>query len=84
MDDLKGKVVLITGASTGIGAACAAAFGALGCKVVVHYNSSRPLHQRSLKRSKRRVVRHWWCKVICAAAVSASGSSPKPPGVSNE
>jgi 3-oxoacyl-[acyl-carrier protein] reductase len=40
MDDLNGKVVLVTGASTGIGAACAKAFGALGCKVVVHYNSS--------------------------------------------
>jgi len=40
MDDLKGKVILVTGASTGIGAACAKAFGALGCKVVVHYNSS--------------------------------------------
>lgn len=41
MQDLKGKVVLITGASTGIGAACARAFGALGSSVVVHYNSSR-------------------------------------------
>lgn len=41
MDDLKAKVVLVTGASTGIGAACAKAFGALGCKVAVHYNSSR-------------------------------------------
>jgi 3-oxoacyl-[acyl-carrier protein] reductase len=41
MDDLKGKVVLVTGASTGIGAACATAFGALGCKVAVHYHSSR-------------------------------------------
>jgi 3-oxoacyl-[acyl-carrier protein] reductase len=40
MDDLEGKVVLVTGASTGIGAACAKAFGALGCKVAVHYNSS--------------------------------------------
>jgi 3-oxoacyl-[acyl-carrier protein] reductase len=40
LDDVKGKVVLITGASTGIGAACAQAFGALGCKVAVHYNSS--------------------------------------------
>lgn len=41
MDDLEGKVVLVTGASTGIGAACAKAFGALGCKVAVHYNSSK-------------------------------------------
>ncbi|MDO8776637.1 MAG: SDR family NAD(P)-dependent oxidoreductase, partial [Burkholderiaceae bacterium] len=41
MDDLKGKVILVTGASTGIGAACAKAFGALGCKVAVHYNSSK-------------------------------------------
>ena len=41
MDDLKGKVVLVTGASTGIGAGCAKALGALGAKVVVHYNSSK-------------------------------------------
>ncbi len=33
-------VVLITGASTGIGAAVARAFGAAGAKVVVHYNQS--------------------------------------------
>lgn len=41
MDDLKGKVALVTGASTGIGAGCAKALGALGCKVAVHYNSSK-------------------------------------------
>ena len=41
MDDLKGKVVLVTGASTGIGAGVAKTLGALGCKVAVHYNSSR-------------------------------------------
>jgi 3-oxoacyl-[acyl-carrier protein] reductase len=45
MDDLKGKVVLVTGASTGIGAACAKAFGALGCKVAVHFNSSQAAAQ---------------------------------------
>jgi len=38
--DFKGKVVLITGASTGLGAAMADAFGSLGAKVVVHYNAS--------------------------------------------
>ena len=41
MDDLKGRTVLVTGASTGIGAGCARAFGALGANVAVHYHSSR-------------------------------------------
>lgn len=39
--DLKGKSILITGASTGIGAAAARAFARHGCRVAVHYNSSR-------------------------------------------
>ncbi|WP_332693520.1 SDR family NAD(P)-dependent oxidoreductase [Devosia sp.] len=39
--DLAGKAVLITGASTGIGAALAKAFGAQGASVGVHYNSSK-------------------------------------------
>src|SRR4051812_48013168 len=37
---LRGKSVLVTGASTGIGAALARAFGAQGAKVAVHYNQS--------------------------------------------
>ncbi|MEO8676506.1 MAG: SDR family oxidoreductase [Casimicrobiaceae bacterium] len=38
--DLKGKVVLITGASTGIGAAAALAFAREGSRVAIHYNAS--------------------------------------------
>jgi 3-oxoacyl-[acyl-carrier protein] reductase len=40
MKDLKGKTALVTGASTGIGAAVAAGFAAQGMRVAVHYNSS--------------------------------------------
>src|SRR3954462_10766181 len=38
--DLKGKAVLITGASTGIGAAAARAFGRNGAKVALNFNAS--------------------------------------------
>ncbi len=40
--DLRGKVVLITGASTGIGAAAARAFGRNGAKVAINYRQSQP------------------------------------------
>jgi 3-oxoacyl-[acyl-carrier protein] reductase len=39
IDDLRGKAVLITGASSGIGAALARAFGAQGTKLALHFNS---------------------------------------------
>jgi 3-oxoacyl-[acyl-carrier protein] reductase len=38
--DLKGKSILVTGASTGIGAAAARAFAKEGARVAVHYNAS--------------------------------------------
>ena len=41
MDDLMAKTVLITGASTGIGAGCARAFGSLGARVAVHTTTAR-------------------------------------------
>jgi 3-oxoacyl-[acyl-carrier protein] reductase len=40
MEDLQGKTALVTGASTGIGAAVAIAYAARGMRVAVHYNSS--------------------------------------------
>ena len=41
LSDIDGMKVLITGSSTGIGAAGAVAFAALGASVAVHYNSSK-------------------------------------------
>ncbi|MFC7399714.1 SDR family NAD(P)-dependent oxidoreductase [Chelatococcus sp. GCM10030263] len=41
MKDLAGKRVLITGSSTGIGAAAAKGFAEVGARVVVHGNASR-------------------------------------------
>ena len=40
ISDIAGKAVLITGASTGIGAALARAFAAQGAWVGLHYNSN--------------------------------------------
>lgn len=40
IDDLGGKVVLVTGASSGLGAAAAVAFGRCRAMVAVHYNTS--------------------------------------------
>ena len=40
MEDLQSRRVLVTGASTGIGAAVARAFGERGAHVVLHYNRS--------------------------------------------
>ncbi|MSP49975.1 MAG: SDR family oxidoreductase [Alphaproteobacteria bacterium] len=39
--DLEGKSALVTGSSTGIGAAVAVAFANAGMKVAVHYNASK-------------------------------------------
>lgn len=56
--DLKGKVVAITGASSGLGKAMAIRFGQEQAKVVVNYYSNektpKPLKKRFKKREAKR------------------------------
>ena len=49
MDDLREKVCLVTGASTGIGAAVARALGGHGASVAVHYHRSADQAERVVK-----------------------------------
>ncbi len=42
LHDIAGKRILVTGASTGIGAAAAKAFAEAGATIVLHYNQSHP------------------------------------------
>lgn len=51
-DDLRDKVVLITGASSGIGAAAAMAFAGCGARVAVHYRSGREVARNLVARIK--------------------------------
>jgi 3-oxoacyl-[acyl-carrier protein] reductase len=52
-EDLKGKKVLVTGSSSGIGAATAVAFAEQGCFVGVHYFRTKSGGQQTLKKVKQ-------------------------------
>lgn len=52
-EDLKGKRVLVTGSSSGIGAATAVAFAKQGCFVGVHYFRTKSGGEKTLKKVKQ-------------------------------
>ena len=51
LEDLRGKAVLVTGASLGIGAAAALGFGRQGANVAVHYNKNKEAAKTSVPPS---------------------------------
>jgi 3-oxoacyl-[acyl-carrier protein] reductase len=82
LEDLRGKAVLITGASIGIGAAAALEFGRLGANVAVHYNKNaeaaeavcaaiRKLGARPLPSAATLAFRHR--KAGCGGGRNATG-----------
>src|SRR6266540_3935614 len=48
-EEFRNQTVLITGASAGIGAAAALAFGSRGAHVIVHYNTRRDAAEQTVK-----------------------------------
>jgi 3-oxoacyl-[acyl-carrier protein] reductase len=57
MIDLRGKAAVVTGSSSGIGAATAFALAKLGCDVVVHYRRSRDEAESVARQVRERGVR---------------------------
>src|ERR1041384_2004743 len=73
IDDLEGKLVLITGASSGIGAALARAFGAQGAKLALHYNS----HEDAARALAREIGQGGAEPVLVRGDLSKSGGAKR-------
>jgi 3-oxoacyl-[acyl-carrier protein] reductase len=78
--DLADKVVLITGASTGIGAALARGFGAQGSRIAINYHSSEAAAQALAQELKEAKVEALLVRgdvtdpEACARIVAATGA----------
>jgi len=73
IEDLSGKRVLITGASTGIGAAAAVAFAAQGCAVAIHYRE----HEAEARAVVTRAEAHGGKVVLLRADLTERGAAQR-------
>jgi 3-oxoacyl-[acyl-carrier protein] reductase len=65
-EDLKGKKVLVTGASSGIGSATAVLFGEQGCFVGVHYFRTKDGAEKTLEQVRKNSPRFHGGLLLCA------------------
>ena len=65
-NDLKGKVAIVTGSATGIGAATAELLASKGCNVVINYTRS----EKEAKETEAACRRHQVDTMLCQADVS--------------
>jgi len=71
INDLEGKAVLITGASTGIGAALARAFAAQGARLALHFNS----HEDDARALSRELARDGTSPALVKGDLSKRGEA---------
>jgi 3-oxoacyl-[acyl-carrier protein] reductase len=73
IDDLSGKAVLITGASTGIGAALARAFAAHGARLALHFNS----HEEDARKLSQELARDGAAPALVRGDLSKCGEAAR-------
>jgi 3-oxoacyl-[acyl-carrier protein] reductase len=73
IDDLKNKAVLITGASSGIGAELARAFGAQGARLALHFNS----HEDAARALAAEIGQRWQAPALVRGDLSKRGEAKR-------